>query len=134
MSLVERRARRVLVVDDEPFVLELIVTRLEIAGFETRSARDGIQALERIAEFRPEAIVLDINMPRLDGFGVLTHMKAQGLSDRSPTLVLTARNAVEDVDRAIRLGAKDYMAKPFKDEQLIARVGRLLNRARPPGR
>jgi DNA-binding response OmpR family regulator len=134
MSLAERRPRRVLVVDDEPLVLELIVTRLEIAGFETRPARDGVQALERLTDFRPEAVVLDLNMPRLDGFGVLNHMRAQGLSDKAPTLVLTARNAAEDVAKAIKLGAKDYLSKPFRDEQLIARVGRLFNRARPPGR
>ncbi|PZQ64272.1 MAG: response regulator [Phenylobacterium zucineum] len=133
MSLVERRARRVLVADDEPLVLELIVTRLSIAGFEVRGAKDGAQALDRLTDFRPEALVLDINMPKLDGFGVLSHMRAQGLSDKVPTLVLTARNAAEDVAKAIKLGAKDYLSKPFRDEQLIQRVGRLFNRARPVG-
>lgn len=130
MSLVEARRRRVLVVDDEPYLVELIVTRLELAGFETRYARNGSDALNRIGDFRPEAMVLDINMPVLDGFGVLTHMKAQGLSDKVPTMVLTARNSGEDVAKAIQLGAKDYLSKPFKDEALIARVGRLLQRAR----
>ncbi|MEW5688365.1 MAG: response regulator [Pseudomonadota bacterium] len=134
MSLVERRARRVLVADDEPLVLELIVTRLSIAGFEVRAAKDGAQALDRLTDFRPEALVLDINMPKLDGFGVLSHMRVQGLSDKVPTLVLTARNAAEDVAKAIKLGAKDYLSKPFRDEQLIQRVGRLFNRARPVGR
>lgn len=129
----ERRARRVLVADDEPYVLELIVTRLSIAGFEVRAAKDGVLAVDRLTDFRPEALVLDINMPRLDGFGVLSHMRAQGLSDRVPTLVLTARNAAEDVAKAIQLGAKDYLSKPFRDDQLIARVGRLFNRVKPAG-
>ena len=134
MSLGEGRRRRVLVVDDEPYLVELIVTRLELAGFETRSARNGADALNRIGEFRPEAMVLDINMPILDGFGVLAQMKAQGLSDKIPTMVLTARNSGEDVAKAIQLGAKDYLSKPFKDEALIARVGRLLQRARTAAR
>ena len=130
MQRVETRPRRVLVVEDDPFLLELITTRLELAGFDTRSARDGSQGLQRLTEFRPEAMVLDINMPVLDGFGVLIHMKAQGLIEKTPTMVLTARNSPEDVSKAIGLGARDYLSKPFKDEQLIARVGRLLARSR----
>ena len=121
--------RRVLVVDDDPFLLELIMTRLAIAEYNVRGARDGREALQRIADFRPEAMVLDINMPVLDGFGVLASMKAQGLSDKTLTMVLTARNAAEDVAKAISLGAKDYLSKPFKDEQLLQRVSRLFARA-----
>ena len=130
MQRVETRPRRVLVVEDDPFLLELITTRLELAGFDTRAARDGSQALQRLTEFRPEAMVLDINMPVLDGFGVLIQMQSQGLTEKTPTMVLTARNSPEDVAKAIKLGARDYLSKPFKDEQLIARVGRLLARAR----
>lgn len=126
------RARRVLVVDDDPHIVELIVTRLEIAGFETRSARNGNEAIQRFAEFRPEAMVLDINMPVLDGFGVLAHMKAQGLSAKIPTMVLTARNNAGDVARAVQMGARDYLSKPFNDALLIQRVGRLLARAKTP--
>lgn len=133
MQRVEPRARRVLVVEDDPFLIELIQTRLALAGFETRAARDGGQALNRLADFRPEAMVLDINMPVLDGFGVLKHMQAQGLTDKTPTMVLTARNSPDDVSKAIRLGAKDYLSKPFKDDQLIARVGRLLARRTSAG-
>lgn len=134
MQRVEARRRRVLVVEDDPFLLELITTRLELAGFDTRPARDGGQALQRLTEFRPEAMVLDINMPVLDGFGVLNHMRAQGLTEKTPTMVLTARNSPEDVAKAIKLGARDYLSKPFKDEQLIARVGRLLAKARAAAR
>ncbi|HET6972073.1 MAG TPA: response regulator [Phenylobacterium sp.] len=129
MSL-DRRPRRILVVDDDPYLLELITTRLELAGYDTRAARDGRQAIERLADFRPEAMVLDINMPVLDGFGVLAHMRAQGLTARTPTMVLTARNNAGDVARAVECGARDYLSKPFKDEQLLARVARLL-RVRP---
>jgi DNA-binding response OmpR family regulator len=129
MPLADGRQRRVLVVDDDPFLLELIMTRLAIAEFNVRGARDGREALQRIADFRPEAMVLDINMPVLDGFGVLAHMQAQGLTDKTLTMVLTARNAAEDVTKAIQLGAKDYLSKPFKDDALLQRVGRLFARA-----
>jgi two-component system OmpR family response regulator len=124
------RARRVLVVDDDPHIVELIVTRLEIAGFETRTARNGSEAIHRLTEFRPEAMVLDINMPVLDGFAVLAHMKAQGLSAKIPTMVLTARNNAGDVAKAVQLGARDFLSKPFNDMQLLQRVGRLLSRPR----
>ena len=130
--LAEARMRRVLVVDDDPFLLELILTRLAIAEYTVQGAKDGVQAIQRLADFRPEAMVLDINMPNLDGFGVLAHMKPLGLTDKTLTMVLTARNNAEDVAKAIRLGAKDYLSKPFKDEQLLARVGRLFARARAP--
>lgn len=133
MSPAEPRARRVLAVDDDPSILELIVTRLEIAGFDTRRARNGQEALQRLTEFRPEAMVLDINMPVLDGFAVLAHMQANGLTDKTATMVLTARNNAEDVAKAVRLGARDYLSKPFKDEVLLQRVGRLLSRARAAG-
>lgn len=131
MQRVDARPRRVLVVEDDTFLLELITTRLDLAGFDTRPARDGNQAIQRLTEFRPEAMVLDINMPVLDGFGVLNYMRVQGLTEKTPTMVLTARNSPEDVSKAIKLGARDYLSKPFKDEQLIARVGRLLVRNRP---
>lgn len=123
------RMRRVLVVDDDPFLLELIMTRLVIAEYDVRGARDGQEALRTLSEFRPEAMVLDINMPVLDGFGVLASMKAQGLTDKTLTMVLTARNTPDDVAKAIQLGAKDYLSKPFKDDQLLQRVSRLFARA-----
>jgi len=124
------RARRVLVVDDDAHIVELIVTRLEIAGFVTRAARNGREAIQQLTEFRPEAMVLDINMPVLDGFGVLAHMNAQGLSGKVPTMVLTARNNAGDVAKAVQLGARDFLSKPFNDMQLLQRVGRLLSRPR----
>ena len=132
-SLSELPSRRVLVVDDEPAVLELIVTRLDLAGYQTFYARDGYQGLARIAEVRPAALILDINMPRLDGFDVLRKMGETGVIGKIATMVLTARNQPDDVQKAISLGALDFLAKPFKDNQLLARVYRLLRRARPPG-
>ncbi len=124
---------RVLVVEDEPMVLELITTRLELAGYQTFSARDGYQALARLLECKPAGMILDINMPNLDGFGVLQHMQASGEIKRIPTMVLTARNQTDDVKRAVTLGARDFLSKPFKNEQLLARVARLVRKPRPAG-
>ncbi|MEJ2817852.1 MULTISPECIES: response regulator [unclassified Caulobacter] len=118
---------RILIVEDDPIILDLITTRLDIAGYDTYFARDGFEGLKRLHELRPSALVLDINMPRLDGFGVLRKMRQEGLN--TPTMVLTARNQPDDVKQAITLGARDFLAKPFKDEQLLQRVGRLLRKA-----
>ncbi|HET6971545.1 MAG TPA: response regulator [Phenylobacterium sp.] len=120
--------RRVLVVDDDPAILELVGIRLSLAGCAIAVARNGIQALERLSAFRPEAMVLDVSMPALDGFGVLSHMREKGLS--CPTLVLSAGRNADDVRRAIELGARDYLTKPFRDDQLLLRVARLLIRSR----
>lgn len=113
---------RLLVVDDDPMMLELLVTRLELAGYAVSTARDGLEALRRVHKCRPQALILDINMPRLDGFGVLEQLN----TSRWPVLVLTARNQTQDVQRAISLGARDFLSKPFKDNQLLLRVARLL--------
>jgi two-component system OmpR family response regulator len=119
---------RVLIVEDDPIILDLITTRLDIAGYDTYFARDGFEGLARLHELRPSALILDLNMPRLDGFGLLRKMRLEGLN--TPTMVLTARNQPDDVQQAIALGARDFLAKPFKDEQLLQRVGRLLRKAR----
>jgi DNA-binding response OmpR family regulator len=118
---------RILIVEDDPIILDLITTRLDIAGYDTYFARDGFEGLSRLHELRPSALVLDLNMPRLDGFGLLRKMRLEGLN--TPTMVLTARNQPDDVQQAITLGARDFLAKPFKDEQLLQRVGRLLRKA-----
>jgi two-component system OmpR family response regulator len=118
---------RILVVEDDQIILDLITTRLDIAGYDTYFARDGFEGLKRLHELRPSALVLDLNMPRLDGFGLLRKMRQEALN--VPTMVLTARNQPDDVRQAITLGARDFLAKPFKDEQLLQRVGRLLRRA-----
>ena len=124
---------RILVVDDDPMILELLVTRLELGGDQVVTARDGHEALKRVAESHPHAMIRDVNMPRLDGFGVLRHLKSMGRIAVLPVMVLTARYQASDVQEAVRLGAKDFLAKPFKDNQLVLRVERLLHSvAQPP--
>ncbi len=122
---------RILVVDDDKAILELVNTRLTLAGYDVFGARDGHEALARLGGLRPAAMVLDLNMPSLDGFGVLKQMGREKTA-RIPTLVLTASRGPVDVQRAIQLGARDYLAKPFRDSDLLMRVARLFRR--PAGR
>jgi len=130
MSPPASRRSRILIVDDQPMMLELISTRLELAGYQTFVARDGSQGLARLYEVRPNAMLLDINMPRFDGFDVLRQMKRTGQTARVPTMALTARNEAADVQQAINLGARDFLTKPFEDQTLLMRVARLLRGGR----
>ena len=130
--------RRILVAEDDPAIHDLLVTRLTLAGYATLQARDGFQALQAICAGRPDAAILDINLPGLDGFQILKKMKARGANLHTPVLVLSARKAPSDIQTAIQLGARDYLSKPFDDAQLLQRVARLLRpvpaRAATPGR
>jgi two-component system OmpR family response regulator len=129
MSL-EARRRRIFIAEDDRNLLELLTTRLSLAGYDTVFGRDGWEAIDGIHSTRPDAIILDVSMPRLDGFGVLRHIRKSPLVANIPVMMLTARNAPGDVKEALALGARDYLAKPFSDALLLARLARLL-RARP---
>jgi DNA-binding response OmpR family regulator len=124
--------RRVLVAEDDPAIRELIRARLTTAGYDTHTAHNGREALQRMRSLKPDALLLDINMPELDGFGVLEALRAEEPIRHIPVLVLTARHGEEDVKRAVSLGAKDFLTKPFNDGQLLARVARLLRRPIAP--
>ncbi len=127
----DARKPRIFVAEDDRDVLDLILTRLTLAGYMTAHARDGHEALRGIAAARPAGIILDINMPNLDGFGVLERLSAAApAGPKTPVMVLTARHAPDDVQRALSMGARDFLTKPFQDAQLLARVARLI-RARP---
>ena len=130
MSLHNPGGTRVFVAEDDPAILELVVTRLEIAGYRTGSARDGASALHIIRSSLPAAVILDVNMPELDGFGVLRAMRSHAPSSRIPALMLTARKSAEDVRTARNYGANDYLVKPFEGRQLLERVGRLVRSRR----
>ena len=119
---------RLLVVEDDPMLLELITTRLWVAGYMVFHARDGREALRMLSEQRPHGVILDINMPNLDGFGVLEHIGRTPSLKGLPVMVLTARRQTEDVRRAMALGARDYLTKPFHDQQLLMRTARLVRR------
>jgi DNA-binding response OmpR family regulator len=124
MPLMPEGPRRLLLVDDEVSILELVSTRLTLAGYVVLTARNGVEALSRLTERRYDGMVLDLNMPQMDGFGVLECM-ADLPDPPPPTLVLTASHNAADVQRAVKLGARDYLSKPFEDRQLLMRVARL---------
>jgi two-component system response regulator MprA len=119
---------RILVVDDEPAVREAVDRALRSAGYRTELAGDGREALDALAAAPPDALVLDVLMPRIDGLEVCRRLRAAG--DRTPVLLLTARDAVADRVQGLDAGADDYLVKPFALEELLARVRALLRRAR----
>ena len=117
---------RLLVVDDEPNILELLSASLRYAGFEVQTATSGQRALEVARRFRPDLLVLDVMMPGLDGFGVVRRLRSDGM--RAPVLFLTARDATEDKVTGLNLGGDDYVTKPFSLEEVIARIRAVLRR------
>jgi two-component system response regulator MprA len=117
---------RILVVDDDRPVLESLRRSLAFNGYEVEVARDGQEALTRLAERRPDAIVLDVMMPRLDGLETCRRLRAAG--EELPVLMLTARDAVSDRVAGLDAGADDYLPKPFALEELLARLRALLRR------
>src|SRR5947207_858693 len=117
---------RVLVVDDEDSITDLVATALRYVGFEVAVAANGRQALERAAAFRPELVVLDVMLPDLDGFEVVRRLRSDGL--RMPIVFLTARDATEDKVAGLTIGGDDYVTKPFSLEELVARVRAVLRR------
>ena len=118
---------RVLVVDDEPAVRESLERVLRHDGFEVDVAGDGREAIRRLALVRPDAVVLDVLMPRVDGLELCRRMRSRG--DRTPVLMLTARDAVGDRVAGLEAGADDYLPKPFALEELLARLRALLRRS-----
>jgi two-component system OmpR family response regulator len=123
----ERAAKaRLLVVEDDPNIVELLSASLRFAGFEVATAQDGQHALRQAREFRPDLMVLDVMMPGIDGFEVVRRMSAEG--NRCPVLFLTARDAVEDKITGLTVGGDDYVTKPFSLDEVIARIRAVLRR------
>ena len=111
---------RVLVVDDEPNIVDVITMALRFQGFEVESAGTGADAVVAVSSFRPDLIVLDVMLPDMEGFEVAERLGAQ--RDRVPIIFLTARDATEDKIRGLTLGGDDYVTKPFSLEELVARI------------
>ena len=119
-------AQRILVADDDEAVCDTIEDALHLAGYLTMRARDGQMALDRVRSDRPDLVILDVNMPKLDGFEVLRKMRS--LSITTPAILLTARHEREDAVTGLKLGADDYVKKPFGLEELLLRVAAVLRR------
>ena len=117
---------RVLVVDDEPNITELVSIGLRYEGFDVSSAHDGRGALRAVRELKPELVILDVTMPDIDGLEVVRRMRAENIW--VPVIFLTARDAVEDKIAGLTVGGDDYIAKPFSLDELVARVRAMVRR------
>ena len=122
---------RILVVDDEENITDLLATALRYERFDVRVAHTGRQAMRTVSEYRPHLVVLDIMLPDWDGFEVTRRLTDQ--RDRVPILFLTARDATEDRVRGLTLGGDDYVTKPFSLEEVIARIRAILRRTHADG-
>ncbi|MEO3809424.1 response regulator transcription factor [Sphaerisporangium sp. B11E5] len=128
---------RLLIVEDDPNILELLAASLRFAGFEVTPASGGAEAVAAAQRHRPDLIVLDVMLPDMDGFDVVRRLRAGGT--RTPVVFLTARDATEDKIRGLTLGGDDYVTKPFSLEEVVARIRAVLRRtaggpAAPPPR
>jgi two-component system, OmpR family, response regulator len=118
--------QRVLVVDDENSISELIATSLKFVGFDVRTAANGAQALQIAQEFKPHALILDVMLPDQNGFEVCRQLRSEG--HNVGVLFLTAKDSVEDKIAGLTIGGDDYVTKPFSLEELVARLRALLRR------
>ena len=121
------REGRVLVVDDEQAIVDFIRLGLRYEGYEVESANDGRQALMAISSFKPDLVILDIAMPRMDGYEVCRTVQGADMG----ILILSAKDELEDRLRGLEVGADDYLVKPFHFEELLARAKAILRRRRP---
>lgn len=124
---------KILVVDDDPDIVEVVKIRLESDGFEVVTARDGIEALEKVFKERPSLVILDITMPRMDGYELCQRLKVKEETKAIPIIMLTARGETESKIAALNIGADDYITKPFEPGELVARAKALFRRTEMSG-
>jgi len=120
-------AQLIMIIDDEAGVRELLADALKLAGFETTTASDGMVAQTALRTIKPDLLIVDINMPMMDGFEFIERIRSNG--DNTPALMLSARGDRADITRGLTLGADDYVTKPFGLEELVLRVRAILRRA-----
>ena len=119
---------RVLIVDDEPNIRDLLATSLRFAGYEIQTAANGAQAVAAVTESEPDIILLDVMLPDMNGFSVTKKLRAAGI--QSPILFLTARDDVEDKITGLTVGGDDYLTKPFSLDEVVARIQAILRRTK----
>jgi type II secretory ATPase GspE/PulE/Tfp pilus assembly ATPase PilB-like protein/CheY-like chemotaxis protein len=124
-------ARKVLLVDDEDSLRKVLKDLLERDGYEVSEARDGVQALDQVDRVGPDVVVLDLNLPALDGYGVLAQLRSRPATAGIPVIVLTAKGDEDNEVRVFELGADDFLQKPFRARALSARLEAVLGRRRP---
>ena len=120
-------SKRILTVDDSPSVRKMVEFSLKSKGYVMGAAGDGLEALERLAEDQYDAIILDVNMPRMNGLEFLDKVKSDSTHASIPVIMLTTEGQDEDRDRAMSLGATDYIVKPFKPSQLLSLLDEILS-------
>ena len=121
---------KVLVIDDDPVIVELLRVNFEIEGFEVISAGDGREGFERARSDRPDLVLSDIMMPRYDGLQLLTQLKADPATRSLPVILLSAKAQSSEIQRGIEAGAADYVTKPFDPLDLIERVQQVVDKRR----
>ena len=123
-------SERILIVDDDPDIVQFVRMNLELEGYEVETATGGREGLERAFAHVPDLVLLDIMMPELDGIEVLNRLQVSPASSNVAVILLTAKAVTEDRVSGLRMGADDYITKPFDIEELVARVGSVLRRSR----
>jgi len=118
-------ARKILVVDDERHIVRLVEVNLQRAGYDVVTAYDGVEALEKVASEKPDMIVLDVMMPRKDGFEVLQDLQATPGTQNIPVIMLTAKAQDADIFRGWQSGVSSYLTKPFNPRELLTFVERI---------
>lgn len=115
-------AKKVLVIDDETDLLEALDTWLESHGYAVSTEKDGVAGLARAKEIKPDLVILDISMPKMDGFEVLSLIRADALMATTPVIMLTAKGRTENIFQAEKLKAVDFLIKPFDATELLSAV------------
>lgn len=119
-------SKKVLVVDDQPHIVRLIQVNLEKEGFEVATAGDGVEGLQRAQETQPDLVILDVIMPRKDGFTLLRELKADEQFADTPVIMLTVKTHNADIVEGLKEGAELYLPKPFHPKELVSLVKRVL--------
>lgn len=118
--------KKILLADDEPRLLLLVKSRLEASAYEVITAADGEEALAKVASDKPDLVILDVMMPKLDGLQVCAQIKSNNNLAHIPVIILSAKNQKETILEAKKVGADSYMVKPFRPEELLAAVKNFL--------
>jgi len=120
-------SHKILIVDDEKKIRDLVCFRLEFKGYDVSSAGDGTEALEKVKEFEPDLMVLDIMMPDMSGYEVCKRVKGDSATQQTKVILLSAKGRKQDEEEGLRAGADAYMTKPFRANKLIEKIEELLN-------
>jgi len=119
-------SKKILIIDDNPDVVKVVGIRLKMNGYEVITAGDGVEGFEKGKQENPDLILLDVNMPNMDGFETLTKLKEDTQTASIPIIMLTAQQQIDDLNKASNLGAVDYIVKPFNNRTLLEKIYKVL--------